>query len=74
MGKNWENTLGKLPLGKDPFAKYLKSKICTVVSEVSFLVGRVVNRFLFRFSIVFKNDHFVFGKTIVFLKTICDRF
>ena len=32
--------------------KYLKAKDCKF---------RVVNRFLFRFSIVFKNDRFFFG-------------
>jgi len=55
-----------------------------VLTSVDIFMQRVVNRFLFRFSIVFKNDRFVFGKKLLFLKTthsfwnlrktICDRF
>jgi len=36
-------------------------------------VCRVVNRFLFLFSIVFKNDRFVFGKKRSFWKTLIKK-
>ena len=38
------------------------------LTSVDIFMQRVVNRFLFRFSIVFKNNRFVFGKNYRFFK------